>query len=236
MNTIFFDLDGTLLPMDLDEFIQKYFGYIVETMYKNGRDGKMILNAILKGVESIIRNDGTMTNEQKFWQTFTAITNIPQEDIEPEFNKFYEEVFDKIDTGAQSKNMIEAVKVLKQKGYTLYLTTSPLFPAIATQKRMKWAGLDKEDFELVTTYENSSYCKPNPAYYQEVITKYNLDPKNILMVGNDVKEDGAIQQLGVDLYLVDDFLLNKYNLEITCKYRSNSEQFLNFVKQLPESK
>ena len=236
MNTIFFDLDGTLLPMDLDEFIQKYFEYIVETMYKNGRDGKMILNAILKGVESIIKNDGTMTNEQKFWQTFTSITNISQEEIEPEFNKFYEEVFDKIDTGAQSQNMIEAVKVLKQKGYILYLTTSPLFPAIATQKRMKWAGLDKEDFKLVTTYENSSYCKPNPSYYQEVITKHNLDPKNILMVGNDVKEDGAIQQLGVDLYLVDDFLLNKYNLEINCKYRSNSEQFLNYVKQLPENK
>lgn len=64
MNTIFFDLDGTLLPMDLDEFIQKYFGYIVETMYKNGRDGKIILNAILKGVENIIKNDGTMTNEK----------------------------------------------------------------------------------------------------------------------------------------------------------------------------
>ena len=235
MNTILFDLDGTLLPMDLDEFIQKYFGYVVETMYQYGRDGKAILNAILKGVESIIKNDGTMTNEDRFWQTFTAITNISKEEIEPEFTKFYETVFDKIDTGAQSQNMIQAVKLLKSKGYTLYLTTSPLFPSIATHNRMKWAGLDKEDFELVTTYENSSYCKPNPAYYQEVMTKYNLQPEQCLMVGNDVKEDGAIQQLGVDLYLVDDYLLNKYNLEITSKYLSNSETFLEFVKQLPNA-
>ena len=29
---VFFDLDGTLLPMDLDEFIQKYFEYIVEAV------------------------------------------------------------------------------------------------------------------------------------------------------------------------------------------------------------
>ena len=65
------------------------------------------------------------------------------------------------------------------------------------------------------------------------MTKYNLLPEQCLMVGNDVKEDGAIQQLGVDLYLVDDYLLNKYNLEITSKYLSNSEKFLEFVKQLP---
>ena len=235
MNTILFDLDGTLLPMDLDEFIQKYFGYVVETMYQYGRDGKAILNAILKGVESIVKNDGTMTNEDRFWQTFTAITNISKEEIEPEFTRFYETVFDNINTSTQSQNMLQAVKLLKSKGYTLYLTTSPLFPSIATHKRMKWAGLDKEDFELVTTYENSSYCKPNPAYYQEVMTKYNLQPAQCLMVGNDVKEDGAIQQLGVDLYLVDDYLLNKYNLEITSKYLSNSETFLEFVKQLPNA-
>ena len=233
MNTILFDLDGTLLPMDLDEFIQKYFGFIVETMYQNGRDGKAILNAILKGVESIIKNDGTITNEERFWQTFSSITSISKEEIEPEFIKFYETVFDKINTGTQSQNMIQSVKLLKEKGYKLYLTTSPLFPSIATHKRMKWAGLDKEDFELITTYENSRYCKPNPAYYQEVMTKYNLQPEQCLMVGNDVKEDGAIQQLGVDLYLVDDYLLNKYNLEITSKYLSNSEKFLEFVKQLP---
>ena len=236
MHTVLFDLDGTLLPMDLDEFIEKYFGYIVETMYQNGRDGKFILKAILKGVESIIKNNGEMTNEERFWETFTAVSNITKEEIEPEFTKFYETVFDKINTGVQSTNMIEAISLLKEKGYRLLLTTSPLFPRIATQKRIKWAGLNKEDFDFITTYENSSFCKPNPAYYQEVIDKFQLDITQCMMVGNDVKEDGAIQELGVPLYLVNDYLLNKYNLEITSQWLSDSAGFLQFVKDLPSVK
>ena len=146
------------------------------------------------------------------------------------------------DTGVEYENidskilLRKTVVLLKEKGYKLYLTTNPIFPSIATQKRMKWAGLNRDDFEIVTTYEDFYHTKPNTAYYQEVIDRCGLDTHECMMVGNDVKEDGAIQQLGVDLYLVDDFLLNKYNLEINCKYRSNSQQFLAFVKQLPEVK
>lgn len=233
MNTVLFDLDGTLLPMEMEVFVKGYVGGIIETMTANGRDGKLIADAVFEGVGAMIHNDGTKVNEDVFWNTFEIKTGIAKKDIIDEFVDFYVNKFDEVDTGVTSPNMLEAVATLKEKGYKLYLTTNPLFPRIATEKRIKWAGLNINDFELVTTYEDTHYCKPNIKYYLEVINKHNLDVNQCLMVGNDVKEDGAIQQLGVDLYLVDDFLLNKYNLEINCKYRSNSEQFLNFVKQLP---
>ena len=235
MNTVLFDLDGTLLPMDVEEFTKNYFGYIVQTMNENGRDGKFILKAIGKGVEEIVKNNGTLTNEEVFWNTFTSITNIKQEEIEPEFTKFYETRFDFINTGRQSIHMIQAVSLLKEKGYRLVLATNPLFPSIATGKRIKWAGLNKEDFEWVTTYENSSYAKPNPSYYKEIIDKLKLDVTQCLMVGNDVKEDCAINSLGIPVYLVNDYLLNKYNLEITCPCTSSLE-FLEYVKNLPNIK
>lgn len=235
MNTFLFDLDGTLLPMDIKEFTTKYFGLIVQTMNENGRDGKFILNAIGKGVEEIVKNDGILTNEEVFWKTFTSITNIKQEEIEPEFTKFYETRFDFIHTGIRNDNMIQAVSILKEKGYRLFLATNPLFPSIATEKRIKWAGLNKEDFEWVTTYENSSYAKPNPSYYKEIIDHFELDVTKCLMVGNDVKEDCAVASLGIPVYLVNDYLLNKYNLEITCPCTSSLE-FLEYVKQLPKIK
>ena len=213
MNTVLFDLDGTLLPMDVKEFTDKYFGLIVQTMNENGRDGKFILKAIGKGVENIIQNNGTLTNEEVFWNTFTSITNIKQEEIEPEFTQFYETRFDLINTQEQNSNMIQAVSLLKEKGYRLLLATNPLFPSIATEKRIKWAGLNKEIFEWVTTYENSSYAKPNPSYYKEIIEKCNLNVNECIMIGNDVKEDCAVTSLGIPVYLVNDYLLNKYNLE-----------------------
>ena len=143
MNTVLFDLDGTLLPMDVEEFTKNYFGYIVQTMNENGRDGKFILKAIGKGVEEIVKNNGTLTNEEVFWNTFTSVTKIKQEEIEPEFIKFYETRFDLINTGRQSIHMIQAVSLLKEKGYRLILATNPLFPSIATEKRIKWANVIK---------------------------------------------------------------------------------------------
>ena len=232
MNTVLFDLDGTLLPMDVEEFTKKYFGLIVQTMNENGRDGKSILHAIGKGVEAIVKNDGTLTNEDLFWKVFTEHTNILKEDIEPEFQVFYENRFDLINSGLQSKNMIQAVSILKEKGYRLFLTTNPLFPSIATKKRVKWAGLNENDFECITTYEETHFCKPNPLYYQEVIDKYHLDINECLMVGNDVKEDGIVSTLGIPVYLVNDYLLNKYNLEINFPCTSSLE-FLEYVKNLP---
>ena len=149
MNTILFDLDGTLLPMDVEEFTKKYFGLIMQTMNENNRDGKMILDAILKGTMAMVRNDGSHTNEEVFWETFVEATQIPQDEIEPEFYDFYENVFDKINSGIQSQNMIKAAKLLKEKGYRLYLTTNPLFPRVAILK--EFDGPD-----LIRTISNGS--------------------------------------------------------------------------------
>lgn len=236
MNTILFDLDGTLLPMDVEEFTKKYFGLIMQTMNENNRDGKMILDAILKGTMAMVRNDGSHTNEEVFWETFVEATQIPQDEIEPEFYDFYENVFDKINSGVQSQNMIKAAKLLKEKGYRLYLTTNPLFPRVATLKRVRWAGLDPDDFEWITTYENSSFSKPSVNYYQEVIQGQHLDVNQCMMVGNDVKEDGVIETLGIPLYLVEDYMLNHDNLEIKCRWKGSSQDFLSFAEGLPEVK
>ena len=236
MNTILFDLDGTLLPMDVEEFTKKYFGLIMQTMNENNRDGKMILDAILKGTMAMVRNDGSHTNEKVFWETFVEATQIPQDEIEPEFYDFYENVFDKINSGIQSQNMIKAAKLLKEKGYRLYLTTNPLFPRVATLKRVRWAGLDPDDFEWITTYENSSFSKPSVNYYQEVIQGQHLDVNQCMMVGNDVKEDGVIETLGIPLYLVEDYMLNHDNLEIKCRWKGSSQDFLSFAEGLPEVK
>lgn len=236
MKNILFDLDGTLLPMDVEEFTQRYFGYIVQYMNSKKRDGKLILKAIGKGVEALYKNDGTMTNDQRFWKAFCEETTISREEIEPEFQVFYENIFDKINTGLQSSNMIQAVSILKEKGYNLYLTTNPLFPRIATEKRIQWAGLNKDDFNFITTYENCSYSKPNINYYKEVIETQNLDVNECIMVGNDVKEDGVIETLNIPVYLINDYLLNKYNLEVNTKWIGSSKDFLLFVEQLPNIK
>lgn len=233
MNTILFDLDGTLLPMDVEEFTRQYFMLMMQTMNENKRDGKLILKAVLKGTEAMMLNDGKCTNEKLFWKVFCSTVNIEQKQIEPEFNLFYEQVFDQINTHQKNQAMIDAVGILKEKGYRLILATNPLFPAIATKKRIMWAGLDPHDFDVITTYENASFCKPNLDYYRELLQTCHLSHEQCMMVGNDVKEDGTIEKLEIPLYLVEDYMLNRDHLPIECRYHGKSTDFLEFVHTLP---
>lgn len=233
MNTILFDLDGTLLPMDVEEFTHRYFGLILQTMNEKGFDGKMILDAILSSTKAMILNDGKKTNEEVFWENFTSLTNLSRDLMEPHFNDFYEHVFDQIDSHVQSENMKQAVNILKEKNYRMILSTNPLFPRIATLKRIQWAGLDPNDFDYITTYENSSACKPNLAYYEEIIDKLDLDIKECMMIGNDVQEDGILEKIGIPVYLVSDYLLNRNNQKITTFEMTDSDAFLKYVQNLP---
>ena len=113
----------------------------------------------------------------------------------------------------------------------MVLATNPIFPEIATRQRIKWAGLDIEDFELVTTYENSRFSKPNLNYYTDILAKINVDAKDCMMVGNDVSEDMVTTKLGMKVFLLTQDLINKNNEDINNYPHGNFDDFLNmFVK------
>jgi FMN phosphatase YigB (HAD superfamily) len=107
------------------------------------------------------------------------------------------------------------VTKLKEKGYRVVLATNPLFPSIATESRIKWAGLEPSDFELFTTYENYHYCKPNPKYYFEILEKLGVEPKDCMMIGNDVTEDMMTKDFGMQVFLLTGSLINKENKDIS---------------------
>ena len=107
------------------------------------------------------------------------------------------------------------VRRLRSMGITVILATNPLFPAVATNQRIKWAGLTPEDFALVTTFENASYCKPNLKYYEAILTQFGLDPKDCLMVGNDVSDDMPARELGMQVFLLTDCLINLNSTDIS---------------------
>ena len=102
----------------------------------------------------------------------------------------------------------ETVHKLKECGYRVALATNPIFPHMATENRIRWAGLQPSDFTLFTTYENSRHCKPNVAYYRDVIAALGRDPAACLMVGNDTGEDMPCGETGAKTFLLTDCLIN----------------------------
>ena len=94
--------------------------------------------------------------------------------------------------------------------------------------------MDADDFGLITTYEDFSFCKPNIEYFRTVLDELSLDPAECLMVGNDVEEDLVIRGLGVKTYLVTDTMENRKNLPIVTDYMGSLGELLDFVREIPE--
>ena len=107
-----------------------------------------------------------------------------------------------------------------------------MFPAVATQNRIHWAGLKPEDFELYTTYEDYTYCKPNLEYYQQILEKLGLKGEECVMVGNDVTEDMATEKLGMQTFLLTDCIINRENKDISAYNHGGFDQLIEFINNL----
>ena len=217
IDTVLFDLDGTLLPMDQDEFVHAYMTLLAKSLAPHGYDSKHLISAVWSGTKAMVENTGEKTNEEVFWDDFCHIFGEDAKKDAPLFEEFYATDFGHarkvcgFDPAAG-----ELVALLKEKGVRLALATNPLFPAIATRQRIRWAGLDHEDFELITTYENSRRCKPNPDYYREVLAALGVEPESCIMVGNDVDEDILpARKLGMKTFLLTHSLLNRKERDLS---------------------
>jgi len=216
IKAILFDLDGTLLPMDQDVFIADYFKRLVGYLAGYGYDPKVLTQAVWTCTGVMINNGGAVTNEQAFWKAFTDILGPEVRRYEPELITFYRTEFQNVRFSCGFAPMAAPlVRALKEKGYSVILATNPLFPAIATHSRIRWAGLEPEDFSLITTYENSSCSKPNPDYYRQILQKTGLQAGECVMIGNDVEEDMIARELGMQVFLLTDCMINKQGTDIS---------------------
>ena len=232
---ILFDLDGTLLPMVQDEFVKFYMPLLAKSYMNAGvsLDPKKFIGAVWAGYEAMVKNDGNCTNREAFWSYIEPELPISTEESEKIALDFYADEFNQaICTTKPNPVSNQIVKRAKERGFETYLATNPVFPRCATMNRIRWAGLDAEDFKVITTYETCTYCKPNPEYFRGILEEFSLDPSECLMVGNDVAEDLSIRSLGVKTYLVTDTMENKKNLPIDAEYMGTLDELLKFIETI----
>ena len=233
LDTLLFDLDGTLLPLDMDEFMKIYF----EEMGKAFQDmigADKLERNIWTGTKAMVTNLEEKTNEQVFMDTFEKLVDGDLSLYQERFDRFYDDGFLKVRDAVEASPLVKgAVSALKNKGYSLVIATNPLFPQKAITHRIDWAGLDRNDFCYISYYEQNCYCKPNPEFYTEVLQAIGKRPEQCMMVGNDVEEDMIASRLGIETYLITDYLIDRKKEPIVCDHRGTYEDFTRFVRELP---
>lgn len=235
IKAVLFDLDGTLLPMDQNAFMKIYFSGLSKVLAPYGYEPKSLIDAVWSGTAAMIQNDGSRLNEAVFWEKFAEILGDEIYARERDLDTYYRTEF-AATRAACGENPIAREVIDKVKGMSLItvLATNPFFPAIATETRMSWVGLCPQDFSLVTTYENSGSCKPNPRYYLEIVEKLGLRPEECLMVGNDVSEDMIAETLGMQVFLLTDCILNKENKDVSAYPSGGFPALLEYLDALAE--
>ncbi|MDO4492757.1 MAG: HAD family hydrolase [Clostridia bacterium] len=216
LKAVFFDLDGTLLPMDQDVFVKGYFKYLATMLAPHGYAPDKLIQAVWHGTEAMIRNDGSRTNEEAFWEDFAKLMGPESLADKPLFESFYRDEFPRAKQFCGfAPEAAEVVDFIREAGRRVILATNPIFPAVATEQRIRWAGLDPDRFERWTTYENCNYSKPNPEYYRMLLDEAGLSAEDCLMVGNDTGDDMVAETLGMRVFLLTPCLINKKNEDIS---------------------
>ncbi|MEA4847815.1 MAG: HAD family hydrolase [Clostridiaceae bacterium] len=233
INTILFDLDGTLLPMDMDKFTKIYFhemGYMLKDMI----DPELLAKYIWAATKEMVGNTEYKTNEEVFMDKFAKLVGGDISRYREQFDSFYDTLFHKSREAVESQALIsESIDILKEKNYRLVIATNPIFPRKAIHHRIEWAGLSLKDFEYITSYEDNHFCKPQPEFYKEVLDIIGTKPEQCLMVGNDVQEDLIALKLGIKTFLIKNYIIHRTEEPIDSTYEGNYEDFYNFTKELP---
>ena len=233
ITTVLFDLDGMLLPMDQEVFVQNYIGRMVKKLAPYGYDPELLAKALWKGTGAMVKNDGSKTNETVFWDVFNTLHGRDCRIDDALFMDYYRNEFQEVRHACGfDPRAAAAVAEIKAIGCQVALATNPLFPAIATHSRAGWAGLKVDDFSLITTYENSRYCKPNPDYYRDILATLEVEAEHCLMVGNDVSEDMVAKTLGMQVFLLTDCLINRNHQDISQYPHGSFPELIDYIRGL----
>ncbi len=236
IKTLFFDLDGTLCPLDQTLFVRRYMKAICRKAAEYGYAPDAFSDALWKGTYAMIANNGERSNCEVFWETAAKLLGSDvREKLDAELNDFYRNEFDEVrEVMGERFPSAELIAQLKAKGYRLVLATNPMFPMTAVHTRLGWSGLKPEDFCRITSYENSSYCKPNLRYFQEILEKIGETPEHCMMIGNNLQEDMAAKKLGFSVYLITDYLENPDGACYNTLSHGTFREFMEFAAALPE--
>ena len=218
MTNLLFDIDGTLLPLDQEVFTATFVRLACEFFANDPVGGKHLPEYMTECVRSIVENDGSVTDETRFWTTMETFLPGKSVSVRKSFVRFYETAFQAAKNVSRPDPRIPSLlRKWKAEGYAMYVVSSPIFPRFVQDMRLAWTGFpDPEElFSDVTCSENASYGKQNPAFYLEFCERNSLKPEDCLMIGNDADEDGAAAETGMPVFLLTDCLLNRSGREIS---------------------
>lgn len=227
---VLFDLDGTLLQVEMMDFVPAYIEKLALHFADVARYQSFA--KVMRGATiALIRGgDGSRTNEEIFHAAMQRQLGIERRLFRQRLQRFY------ADGLAELSPLIRPLPLARDilrrcfdRGLKVAIATNPVFPRPLVDARLKWGGIADFSYDLVTSVENSRYCKPHPEYFRQVLEHLSLAPEEVVMVGNDTEHDLGSRAAGIPSFLVDTWLVDRLNGDFQTDFRGNHLDLLRFV-------
>jgi len=204
--TILFDLDDTLLQTNMTQFLPAYFNKLGQAL-SHIAPQKEIRDQIYFAVKEMSLNqDPARSLNQIFADHFYPQLGTTEEACRDALAQFYAQEFPKLRVKTKVKpEAQELVNWCLTKGFVMAIATNPLFPERATKQRIKWAGLNPENFVFFSHYDNFHFTKPNLSYYAECMGKLGWPEQPALMIGDNLERDLIpVEKMGLMSFWITD--------------------------------
>lgn len=207
LKAVLFDLDGTLLDIDLREFLDDYFNALAPAIadLSPSITSRQAISAVVESTNSMCAPHAGSTNREVFHARFLHLSGIDLDSpvAARALDEFYSLSFPLLKKGhAPAPGAADAVLAARRAGLLTALATNPIFPRVAIDERMRWADLEQGWFDLVTSYEVMHACKPDQRYYEQTAALLGVDPSECVMIGDDPRLDVPAADAGMKTFLV----------------------------------
>jgi HAD superfamily hydrolase (TIGR01549 family) len=198
------DLDNTLLGNQMADFLPVYLNSLSLKFPRWSREE--FVQHLMAATQVMIRKDlPENTLEQVFDQVFYPALGIEKASLAPDLYRFYMNEYG--DLGYLTQRRPEAIELVQKafsENWDVVVATNPIFPKIAIQERLNWAGFSKSTpFKLITSFEEFHFSKPNPAYFAEILANLGCPDLPVVMIGDNLEDDILpASRIGISGYLV----------------------------------
>ncbi|MBW2477503.1 MAG: HAD family hydrolase [Deltaproteobacteria bacterium] len=234
---VLFDLDGTLVEVDMHAFVPAYLNRLADRL-SFCADPKRISQVFRQVVtEMVSSHDGCQTMEERLISGLKEYGSIGVADYHDGLSLFIRHDLAALRPLVKAHPLArDLVEASLARGWTPVLATNPIFPQAVIEARLTWGGLADLPFALVTAYETSRYCKPQPGYFSEVMSKLNASPEKALMIGNDTFHDLSASQIGIQTCLLTPWRIDRNDQSFSADWEGTHADLLALLGQSVETK
>jgi len=234
IQAVLFDLDGTLVDVDMNQFVQSYLRRLTEHMSDQVNPVRAT-QTLHHAVAAMFANtDAGRTLESILFEVLQEELAISSEWYVECLARFCQDDLESLRplvTGHPlSPQLIESSLA---RGWKVVLATNPIFPRVVVDARVSWGELDGDAFHHVTAYETAHFCKPSPLFFKEILDRLQIPAEACLMVGNDTVHDLAASQVGMQTCLLTPWVIKRPDARFEADWKGRHEELLALIEKRP---